>query len=425
MRKVKPNGCKKIELLAPAGDLEKMEVALEFGADAVYFGLPDFSLRARINKFDKRAIRKGAELCRQMKKKFYVTINIYAHNHHIKKLPVHLKFIKEIDPDAIILSDPGILRIIKKYLPEMPIHLSTQANATNIEAVRFWQEQGVKRIILARELSLEEISQIHKAVPEIELECFVHGAMCMAYSGRCLLSKWMAGRSANLGDCAQPCRWKYKKSHDPKKINCNLNLVDDQEDFEIELEEDSGGTYFFNSFDICLIEYLGELIKAGICSFKIEGRSKSVYYSAVSTKAYARVLENTLNHEIEKKKQKLVKEEKKELEKLSHRGFWTGFILGDEPPHLYERPYKRVNLEFVGISRDKINSKIRKVFVHNKIEQGDQVEIILPNLLMKNRIIKIKDPSGELIEVAHGGQGKVFELEFSRNIEGLFLMRKC
>jgi U32 family peptidase len=412
---------KKPELLAPAGDLEKMEVALRFGADAVYFGIPDFSLRARINKFDKSAIRKGALMCRKMGKKFYVTINIYAHNHHIKKLPKHLEFVEEIAPDAIILSDPGILRIIRERFPKIPIHISTQANVTNIEAVKFWQEQGVERIILARELSIKEVTEIHQAVPKMELECFVHGAMCMAYSGRCMISKWMTDRSANLGDCAQPCRWRYKKS----EIK-DMRMIDDQERFEVDLEESEHGTHFFNSNDICLVEYLDKLIKAGVISFKIEGRSKSVYYSAISTKAYRRAIDSLFDSHSPKEKNKIIQEEKQELQSLSHRGLWTGFALGDEPPHLYTQAYEKSDLIFVGISEEEEQSKTRTVLVHNKLLKNDGVEIITPKGVSKNKILKIKNSDKNNVEITHGGQEEksVFEIEFSEEIDGIFLMRK-
>jgi len=199
----------KPEIVAPAGSLEKMETALIFGADAVYFGLPDFSLRARINQFKLAELKKGAEKCRQLKKKFYLTFNIYAHQRHLKLINKYWSLVRKLQPNAIIISDPGLLALAKKHLPNIPIHLSTQANVTNAEAAKFWHQQGVKRIILARELNLEEIKKIKKAVPKLEIEIFGHGAMCMAYSGRCILSQWMARRSANLGDCAQPCRWKY------------------------------------------------------------------------------------------------------------------------------------------------------------------------------------------------------------------------
>ncbi len=455
----------KPELLAPAGSLEKMKIALEFSADAVYFGLPDFSLRARINKFGKREIKKGAELCHKLGKKFYVTINIYAHNEHIKKLPEHLKFINEIKPDAVILSDPGVLHIIKKECPKIPIHLSTQANATNIEAVKFWQEQGVERIILARELSVEEIKEIKKAVPEMEMEVFVHGAMCMAYSGRCILSKWMThapsgagqahagrspkpyglGRSANLGDCAQPCRWGYKKIQNPKfeirnkfKIeknkfkteNTGLNnhsktsIIDDKSRFMMDLEEDQHGTYFFNSYDICLIEYLNKLIEAGIDSFKIEGRGKSVYYVAVVTRAYRKAIDSLSCSECRSAFTTVAKEQKKELEKLSHRGYWTGFVLGDEPPHLTEEAYKKTDWEFVGISHDNKKTDERSVFIHNQISAGDNVEIITPNKNVKTKVEKITNEKDEVVKSAHGGQGKIFKIKFSKPMESVCLLRK-
>ena len=256
------------ELLAPAGSLETMKIAFEFGADAVYFGLPDFSLRVRINQFDEKTVRKAAKLCKKLGRKFYVTLNIYAHNRHLEQLPKHLKLIKKIKPDGVIISDPGILSILKKELPEQEIHLSTQANATNSEAIRFWHEQGISRVILAREVTLDEIKEIKKSVPQMELEYFVHGAMCMSYSGRCILSKWMTNRSANLGDCAQPCRWRYRQvqsakrkvqSDEEEKKGMKMKVVDDQERFNVDLEEDQHGTYFFNSHDMNLIEHVEKL----------------------------------------------------------------------------------------------------------------------------------------------------------------------
>ena len=201
---------KKIELLAPAGSLQKLKYAINFGADAVYCGMPDFSLRVRINKFSKDDLVEAVKFVHARKKKIYVTLNIYAHNFHLEKIKEHLKFLKKVGVDALIVSDPGIINLIKKYYPEVEIHLSTQANATNLEAVKFWRDLGVSRVILAREVTLSEIEEMRKKVKGVELETFVHGAMCMSYSGRCILSKWMTGRSANLGDCSQPCRWELR-----------------------------------------------------------------------------------------------------------------------------------------------------------------------------------------------------------------------
>jgi len=219
------------ELLAPAGSFEKAKYALEFGADAIYAGLPSFSLRARINKFEGKQIIEAIKYAHNRNKKIYITTNIFAHNRHLEGLKKHLRIFKNNLPDAFVVSDAGVIEIIKKILPKAPIHLSTQANTTNWQTAKFWHKQGVKRIILARELTLGEIKEIHEKIPKLELEYFVHGAMCMAYSGRCLLSSWQVGRSSNLGDCAQNCRWRY-------------NLVEEKKPGEyIPMEQDKHGSY--------------------------------------------------------------------------------------------------------------------------------------------------------------------------------------
>ncbi|MCK4525410.1 MAG: U32 family peptidase, partial [Candidatus Andersenbacteria bacterium] len=303
-----------IELLAPAGSFEKLKYALEFGADAVYAGLPDFSLRARINKFDEKQIVEAISYTHNKNKKVYITINIFAHNYHLDILKKHLRIYKKNLPDAFIISDIGIIEIVKKVLPNAKIHLSTQANTTNWQAAKAWHRMGIKRIVLARELSLEEIKEIHHKVPKLELEYFVHGAMCMAYSGRCLLSSWQTDRSSNLGDCAQNCRWKYK-------------LVEEKRPNEyIPIEQNSHGTYLLNSKDLCLIECLDELKNAGITSFKIEGRAKSVYYLSQVVKVYRQVIDlkvNSKNKEIE------IKKLKSDLNKLLNRTFTTGFLFDE------------------------------------------------------------------------------------------------
>jgi len=405
----------KLEILAPAGNLEKMKMAFAFGADAVYFGVPNFSLRVRINQFDEEAILKAAEYCKGKGKKFYVTLNIYAHNKHIKELPKHLEFVKKVSPDAIIISDPGILMVVKRELPGIPIHISTQANVTNVEAVKFWQLQGVERIILAREVTLEEIREIKKEVPDMELEYFVHGAMCMSYSGRCILSKWMTNRSANLGDCSQPCRWKYKNS---TKV---IEVTDDKDRFSIDLEEDKHGTYFFNSFDICLIEHIDDLIETGVDSIKIEGRAKSTFYVGVVSRAYRKVVDAYFNGNEEYKKE--VISNKKELLKLANRGYGKGFLLGNDPDHLFESPAISATWEFAGICEDGESGDVRKVFVHNSLSKKDYVEIVTPGDIMHVKILEIKNKKKEKIESAHGGQDEFFDVKFNKNIEGLFLLR--
>jgi len=267
---------KKIELLAPAGSLEKLKYALHYGADAVYCGLPDVSMRARVNSFSEEDFQLATDYVHARGKKIFVTLNIYAHNYHLSKIKKHLKFLQKIDIDGVIISDLGVLQLVREYLPKIDIHLSTQANTTNWQAAKFWYDLGIKRVVLAREVTLADINEIHKKVPRLELEYFVHGAMCMSYSGRCILSKWMSGKSANLGDCSQPCRWAYKKNNlKDKKEDLLMTIEDIQGEHQIELEEDDHGTYFFNSKDLNLLPHLSELRNAGITSFKIEGRNKS------------------------------------------------------------------------------------------------------------------------------------------------------
>ncbi|MFH1187446.1 MAG: peptidase U32 family protein, partial [bacterium] len=297
------------QLISPAGTLEKLKTAFTFGADAVYAGVPDFSLRARINDFTFTKIKQGTEYAHARNKKIYATLNIYPRNTHISKVETAIKKYKSIGVDGFIISDPGILQIAKKVAPQTNIHLSTQANCINYEAAKFWETQGVKRIVLARETSLKEIAEIHKKVPKIELECFVHGAMCVSYSGRCILSKLFADRSANLGCCSQPCRREYKIS------------LADEIDKDVIIDQDQHGTYILNSKDLCLIEYLDKLAKAGVSSFKIEGRTKSAYYLAAITKLYRQTIDNNYTPP---------KGYKAELEKITNRGYTSGFLFSEE-----------------------------------------------------------------------------------------------
>lgn len=429
------NKSKAIELLAPAGSSEKIKYAFEYGADAVYAGIPDFSLRARINDFDFKKLKDGIKYAHRLKKKFYLTFNIYAHNRHMGKLEKNLKKIKNIGADGIIISDPGILKLVKKYLPEVKIHLSTQANATNWMAVNFWLKQGIKRIVLARELNLKEIAEIKKKVPKAELECFVHGAMCMSYSGRCILSKWMTGRSANLGDCAQPCRWAYNSANqkiitNKKEIKAvkKLSVLDNKKEFKIDLEEDEHGTYFFNSKDLNLLAYLDDLKKAGVVSFKIEGRNKSVYYLAMVIRAYRKVLDAIEGKDYDK----ILKEEKKNLNSLLHRGYTTGFLLGKEPNHNLKKSHEKSQYEFVGevVSfnnlRKTANYKnLIKIKPHNAIYSNDKIEVIDKKGNHSVKLKKIFNEKMQEVQSAHGGQDKFYYLEINRNdIEPMSLLRK-
>ncbi|MCK5475391.1 MAG: U32 family peptidase [Candidatus Pacebacteria bacterium] len=360
------------ELIAPAGSFEKLVCAIEYGADAVYAGAADFSLRARINKFDDKKIIKAIEYVHQKNKKIYITANVFAHNNHIELFEKHLKIYKKNMPDAFIVSDIGMIQMIRNLYPNAKIHLSTQANTTNWQSAKYWFDNGLRRIVLARELNINEIKEIHKKVPKLELEYFVHGAMCMAYSGRCLLSSWQTGRNSNLGDCAQNCRWKYQ-------------LVEEERPNEyIPIEQDEHGTYLLNSKDLCLIEHLDELRNAGITSFKIEGRAKSVYYLAQVVKAYRTALdidtnENTATNTIintakpskkpnnktiasfhaiawkdamdeNKEKNISVRKLKNELKKLQNRTFTTGFLSGECKFKGQETKFSHIKeeYEFVG-----------------------------------------------------------------------------
>jgi len=392
---------KKLELLAPAGNEQKMKTAFAYGADAVYLGIPDFSLRVRINDFDLKGIKEGVKYAHSQKKKVYVTVNIFAHNKHLKKLPSYLKSLRALKVDALIVSDPGIINLIKKVWPQAEIHLSTQANCTNLEAVKFWAKQGLKRIILGREVTLREIKEIHRAVPKIGLEYFVHGAMCIAYSGRCFLSKLILDRSGNLGDCAQPCRWEY-----------DVMLRTGGHDEELELVEERHGAYLLNSKDLCLIKYLKELTAAGITSFKIEGRAKSVYYQATVCGIYRRALDN-LNKKITgaKFKEELDYLYKELGAKLVHRGYTTGFLLGTKAGQNIVNSHNKSDWEFCGqvLKSEKVkNEKISVYFqVHNTIKLGDTIEIIRPNYdIIKLELTSLWDAkTGAELKEAHGGGG--------------------
>lgn len=403
---------KKIELLAPAGNLEKVKTAIFYGADAIYLGIPDFSLRVRINDFDLKKIKEAVDYAHNKKVRVYVTVNIFAHNHHLKKIIPYLKKINQIKPDALIFSDPGILSLLKKYCPKIDLHLSTQANCTNYEAVKFWQKQGVKRIILGRETTLQEIKEIRKNCPKIELEYFVHGAMCMSYSGRCFLSKDFLNRSANLGDCVQPCRWEY-----------DVFIKAKGHDEVLELVEEKHGSYLLNSKDLCLIEHLHDLIKAGIGSFKIEGRAKSVYYLANVVAIYKRAI---------KDKKKIGFLHNELLNKMTHRGYTKGFLLSKKADQNVDNSHFSSDWEFCGqvvFSEKKKDIFVLKIKVHNTINHGDLVEIILPDYEIINfKVDKMLDykTKQEILEAHGGGGGQeiILEIKSKFNIPELAVLRR-
>ncbi|MCF7918955.1 MAG: U32 family peptidase C-terminal domain-containing protein [Candidatus Cloacimonetes bacterium] len=350
-----------MELLAPAGNFEKLRYALAYGADAVYAAGRDYGLRAHSGNFEKEELKSAVEYVHRFGKKIYITINIYAHNRDLTDLPEYLQYLASLQVDALIISDPAIFSFARQYAPELPIHISTQANVTSWSAVKFWQELGARRIILARELSLAEISEIRARVPGMELEMFVQGAMCMSYSGRCLLSAYLTGRSANQGDCSQPCRWEY-------------NLQERTRPGEIfTVEEDRRGTYIFNSRDLNLISRLPEIKAAGVNSLKIEGRMKSLYYVANVTRTWREAITDV------EKNIPVAEELKAELEKVSHRVYCEGFADGLDSlqtQHHESSAYIR-NEQYLGVITAYEKGRLH-VKVKAKFSLSEEIELIFP-----------------------------------------------
>lgn len=298
----------KVELLAPAGNFTKLKTAINFGADAVYVGGKDFSLRSFADNFTREEMAEAVKFAHSLDKKLYVTANIFAKNADMSLLEDYFKFLEEIKADAAIISDAGVVYAAKKSAPKLDIHISTQANLTNKYAVKFWREQGATRAVLARELSLEEIAEIHSFVPDIELEAFVHGAMCISYSGRCLLSNYLAGRESNRGECVQACRWNYQVRKSDELSDSGW----------LDIEEDGRGAYILNSKDLNMSAHLDKMAQAGVCSFKIEGRMKSEYYLATVINAYRRCIDGGYSPIIEN-----------ELLTAFHRDYTTAYAFGE------------------------------------------------------------------------------------------------
>jgi len=349
-----------IELLAPAGDFEKLKMAIHYGADAVYAGGENFSLRERSGNFTIPELAEAVKYTHKAGKKIYVAVNIYAHNRDIEILPPYLKDLHNAGIDGIILSDPGILMMVKEIMPGVDIHMSTQANTTNYKSVQFWQALGVSRFVLARELSLDEIKEIREKTTA-EIEVFVHGAQCMAYSGRCLISNYLADRGANQGDCAQSCRWNY-------------SLVEEKRPGEFhEVEEDSRGTYFFNSKDLALIEHMPQLIEAGVHSVKIEGRVKSIHYTSTVVRAYREAIDSYYTD----KENNAGKRYFKELKKISHRDYSTGFFFGNpgSAGQSYDSSRPSKGFTFLG-KIIKTEGNEAWIEIKGKFSIGDTIEVM-------------------------------------------------
>lgn len=366
-----------VELLAPAGTFLKLKTAFKFGADAVYFAGKKFGLRAFAGNFEDDEIEKAVNYAHSLNKKVYITVNILAHEADFDGLKEYIEYLDKIGVDAVIAADVGIIKLIRDVAPNLDIHVSTQANVTNSYSAKFFQDMGVKRIVLARELSIEEIKKIHDAVPDMELEAFVHGAMCISYSGRCLLSNYFTGRDSNRGACVQACRWEYTITEKSRQGQ------------QFPIEEDERGTYILNSKDLCMIKHLKELEEAGICSFKIEGRMKSEYYVACTVNAYRRAI-NGEDVDIS------------ELEKSSHRLFTTGFYFGEKDKECFTSSSPVQTHEFMALVLEDAKDGYVKIEQRNRFKVGDTLEVLSPdeNFNKKIKVTEIKNLKGELIDDA-------------------------
>lgn len=343
-----------VELLAPAGDFEKLKTALYFGADAVYLGGKEFSLRAFADNFTGEELQSAVAYAHARGKKVYVTVNVFARNEDFARLGEYASYLQQIGADAALVTDAGVLSVIKNAAPRLPIHLSTQANTTNKYAAKFWQEQGVSRIVLARELSLKEIAAIREFCPGLELEAFVHGAMCISYSGRCLLSNYLDGRDSNRGACVQACRWRYRVTPEGGKQ-------------PLDAEEDARGTYLLNSKDLNMLAHLSELEAAGVCSFKIEGRMKSRYYVADVVNAYRRALDGAPLSAMQE-----------ELEKCAHRDFTVAYAFGANAHTVnYANAQAKGTREYVADVLE--GGKTPLVQMRGRFRRGDVLEVLSPS----------------------------------------------
>lgn len=374
---------RKIELLMPAGSLETLKIAILYGADAVYVGGEMFSLRANAKNFTNQELREGIEYAHERDVKVYITANIFAHNDNIKDVENYFIELKKMKPDAILIADPGIFSIAKRVIPEIDIHISTQANNTNHETYKFWWKLGAKRVVSARELSLLEIKEIRKHIPdEMEIESFVHGSMCMSYSGRCLISNFLTGRDANQGNCTHPCRWKY-------------SIVEESRPKEyIPVIENEQGTYIFNSKDLCMIEYIPEMIDAGIDSLKIEGRMKTVLYVATVARTYRKAIDDYMQSP--KKFYENLEWYKNEIGKITYREYTTGFYFGKpmSDAQIYDSHNYVKNYTYLGIILHITKDGLCKIEQKNKFSVGDMVEVIKAdgrNLICKVECIMNED----------------------------------
>lgn len=445
----------KLELLLPAGNLSKLKIGLQYGGDAFFLGFSPFSLRCTDNGFTKEDLLEGVKLIRDAGKQFYVTMNIYPRSEKMEAIKKHLDFVrKEVKPDALLVADPGVFELVREYYPEAVIHMSVQANILNYRGVDFWRKQGASRVILPRELTLKDIKDIHEKVPGIELEFFVHGAICMAYSGRCLLSNYMTGRDSNQGACSHSCRWKYnvldekgvqKREEElasgektwtgmEQKSQTAIGEIRSKEMYLEEtkrpgkfykVEEDNHGTYFMNSKDNCLLPYLKDLAEAGICSFKVEGRNKTEYYLSTVAKTYRQAIDDLVAGKAFN--DKLLEE----IAKTASRGFIPGYLFGypDDNDINQERSSSMQDWKFVGIVMNVAEIKgegdYYEISVRNRLDKGREIEVMTPDDQFTVKADEMFDLNGEEVSAIHGGAGnRVLKLKKGVPL-GAMLRVKC
>lgn len=403
---------KKPELLAPAGNFEKLKYALHYGADAVYCAGKRFGLRAKSDNFDKEELAEAVQYVHAREKKIYITLNMIPHNDDLDGLEAYAKELEALGVDGVLIADPGVFAIVKQAAPGLKISISTQANNTNWASACFWHDQGARRIVLARELGLDEIKAIVDKTPEdMEIETFVHGAMCISYSGRCLLSHYMTGRNSNQGDCAHPCRWKYHL----------IEATRPEEDFQI--EEDDTGSFIFNSKDLCLINEIPKLMAAGVDSFKIEGRMKSLYYVATVVSVYRRVIDLCFNNP---DMDEVPSEYFEELRKVSHRNYTTGFFnhktTGDDQNYgtsSYTRLY-----DFVGVVQSyDPDTQIAVIEQRNKITAGDTIEVMTPQGYFVQQAEVITDMDDQPIEATPHAK-MLYKMKMAQPVAFMDILRK-
>lgn len=404
MRREKP------ELLIPASNLEVLQVAITYGADAVYIGGEMFSLRAKAKNFSKEDMKKGIAFAHQYGKKVYVTANITAHNRDLEAVHAYFQELKEIKPDALIISDPGVFMIAKEVCPEIDVHISTQANNVNYATYHFWHKLGATRVVSARELSINEIKEIRKNIPDdLEIETFIHGAMCISYSGRCLLSNYFTGRDANLGACTHPCRWKYYITEESRPGEY------------LPIEENERGTYIFNSKDLCMIEHIPDIIDAGIDSLKIEGRMKTALYVATVARTYRQAIDDYFKDPALYEKN--IPYYKEEIAKCTYRQFTTGFFYGPttHETQIYDSNTYIREYTYLGLIGEKNSAGLYSLEQRNKFSVGETIEVMKPDGRNLTTTVKaITDADGEPMESCpHPKQQIYIDLGMELNIRDL------